>query len=356
MRWLFAAFVLLYTLTISAVILNAQPDQVSVYEAAEPNITKLIDLVHHEEYDQALRVAESLAQRYPGHPIGYFYQAAIYDTILRDYRDERYLSLFEQSLDTAIETGLKLLDTIERRGDTPDAWLHFYLGGALGYRGLHKFFKNDFFGAFYDGLSGVNHLKVCHELNPQLYDINYGLGCFYYWTSAKSRLLWFLPFINDRREFGIESVKLAIEKGKYVTVEAQYALMRIYNNERLFDKTLELGQTLHNQFPADPFCFIEMGYAYRQMEDWRMIKETYQKIIDRCMTSELHCFERIAESSLYRVEAMVQLRDPDSITEELRFVEMELKRRKTNGQLITSQAEKYVKQIQRLAKKHGTSR
>jgi tetratricopeptide (TPR) repeat protein len=330
----------------------ADPEVSSSHYDHTEELQTLIDFVHHEEFDSALKIAGKFTQIYPSSPVGYFYEAAIYDTILGDYRDRRFEVPFNVAVNRAIDLSNKLLEQATANGEPADPWTYFYLGGALGFRGLYKFLNNDYFGAFYDGLAAVNHLKKCQEQDSQLYDIYYGLGCFYYWTSAKSRMLWFLPFVSDKRQMGIEQLITAVRKGLYTGVEAQYALLRVYNNEKMYDNTLVFAQTLLEKFPRDIFCLNEMSYAYRQMQQWDNVIQTEQKIIDRCMAIELHCFERIAQSSLFKAEAFVKLKDPVSLKTEHAFVTAERNRRAEAGEQITIQADRYINQIEKLVKRN----
>ncbi len=322
------------------------------YYGHTEELKKLIDFVHTEQFDEALAIAASLVSKYPESPVGYFYQAAIYDTIIRDYCDHRFEAPFEVSVNASIDLGEKFLKNGEKKGEHGDPWTHFYLGGALGFRGLYKFIKNDYFGAFYDGISAVNHLKTSAELDPELYDIYYGLGCFYYWTSAKSRLLWFLPFVSDKRQQGINQLILAVNKGTYTNVEAQYALLRVYNSEKMYDQTLSIGQELREKFPQDIFVLNEMSYAYRDMGQWENVVQVEQKIIDRCMLTELHCFERIAQSSLYRAQAFANLKNWQALDVEYTFIVSERRRRENADEQINDLADGYIKKIKKLISHH----
>lgn len=317
------------------------------YREIDPEIKKLVDYVHHEKFDKAIQIAESFIKRRPDHPVGYFFISAVYDTIIRDYGDTRYYPMFYNAVNKAIDLGSDLLKQAEKKGEPPDVWIQFYIGGSLGFRGLHRFFRNEWLSAFNDGINAVNHLKDCLKENPHMYDAYYGLGCFYYWKSAMARVLWFLPFIKDERDLGIEQLILAVRNGLYTNIEAKFALLRVYNNEKMYDNAIIFADDLMKEFPDNVFLPWQKAMALDALKKHREAADVYQHLIELYKTSSLHCFEKICEMAYDKVESLEEINDIAGVDETYNFIVEEGKRRELREN-ITRESSKYIQKIKKI--------
>ena len=222
-----------------------------------------IHQVHIEEYDGALATFDTLITHKPEHPIGYFGASAVYKTIMQNYRVKTYESQLDNLLDLTVTVGEKAV-----RKNRRDVLAYFYMGGAYGFRGLHKIRKRDWLGAFKDGVKGLNDIQTALDRDPKMYDAYYGLGTFHYWRSAKTKLLGLLPLFRKDKHRGIFEIELAIEKGVYTPVECQYALVPIYYDSGEYDKALKVNQNLFDQFPTNPSCLYMRGRIFEQLANW----------------------------------------------------------------------------------------
>ncbi|RJP60451.1 MAG: hypothetical protein C4541_03925 [Candidatus Auribacter fodinae] len=327
--------------------LNASELQSDFYKSIDSDIKTVISMVYQEKYEPALSIAGSLVDRYPAHPVGYFLQTAVYDTMIRDYFDYRYVPLFENSVNLTIEKATELIEQGKKSNAPPDIWVHFYLGGALGYRGIHRVEKNEWFNAFNDGMNGVKQLKICLDTNPDMYDAYYGLGCFYYWTSAKSRFLWFLPFIHDERKKGMEYLEIAVNKGLYSRTEALYALVKVLNNERCFEESISRMNTVMGEYQDDVFLLNQKAFALENLNRWKEAGETYNMMLTVLMQSPLHCFNRMCEAAYNKARCYSQINDLQEVERIYHFI-LEEKVKRSNKERITSESIKYINKIKSL--------
>lgn len=233
-----------------------------------------IDLVHQVKFDSALAELNRIIVARPDEPEGYFFIAATYQTIIDDFRADRYKDKFDHYIDLAIQKARGKL-----QADSRLAYDYFYAGAALGYRGIFRAFHGDWWGAFWDGGKAKSMMEHSLELDSTLYDAYYGLGTYNYWRSAKTKTLWWLPFFGDNRAKGIEYTKLAIRKGNIAKVEGKYALMRIYAEEKDWRQVLAWYDSVKAVNPAYPFCLWLIGQAYINLEQPDSARQVFSQLL-----------------------------------------------------------------------------
>ena len=245
------------------VLPEARAQYFSYSEETDSLIARGMALVHNLHYDQAIRLFRKLIQLHPDHPIGYFYVAAVYDLINQNYRITTFEDEYEREIDKAVNVGEHYISRHKE-----DAIAHFYLGGAYGFRGLHRVRKRQWLKVFADGYRGLRHLQISLKLRPDLYDAYYGLGLYHYWRSAMAGVLRYLPLISDKRQQGINELRLAIEKGRYVKIECSFALAAVYYNEARYDSALAIYDSLYARFPRDPSVIYMRARTLEKFGRW----------------------------------------------------------------------------------------
>ncbi len=246
----------------------------------EEIILQGLDYVHQDEFFKASDEFKKLIELFPNNPIGYFYVSATIQTMMDDFRNYSYSDEFNKYMDLTIEKGEKR----KKRGDLT-AYDCLYLGGAIGYRGINKALTGDWFGAFVDGLKGKGYLERALKLNPEFYDVYYGLGTYHFWKSLKSKIFWWLPFVKDNRQMGIDMIKLAIEKGKYSTQDAKYALVRIYVENKEYQNAFAMIEKLRKSKPDRPFLLWLLGRAQLETKMYPDAINTYRTLLKTLVAS-----------------------------------------------------------------------
>jgi len=245
-----------------AFALESKPDLDSI-------ISRGVDFIRWDKFDQGIAEFKKIIELYPDEPIGYFFVGASLQGLIDDYRNEKYNAECEKYINLAIKKGNSKVD------ENPNSALeHFYLGGALGYRGIYRSFRGNWWGAFMDGGKAYSHLKEALELDPQFYDAYYGVGAYHYWKSAKSKLFWWLPFFGDERRKGIQETMIAIQKGKYANTEAAMSLLRIYLEEKDYPAVIKWGEEVKKVNPDNPFRLWMIAYAYIGLKNWDEAQST----------------------------------------------------------------------------------
>jgi len=245
-----------------------------ISEEIDSIIFKGIDLVHHEKYDEGITEFKKIIDSYPDEPLGYFFMAASYQNLIDNYRNEKYKPDFEKYIELAIDKGEAKL-----KKSYNSAEIYFYLGGAYGYRGIYRSFRGNWWGAFMDARRARPLLEKALKLKPDLYDAYFGLGAYHYWVSAKAKIFRWLLFIGDHRKQGIKELYLAVEKGRYASLEAKVSLLRVYYEEKDYDLILKLSQELENDFENLPFRSWFAGLAYISLSKWDLASQNFEKLL-----------------------------------------------------------------------------
>ena len=262
--------------------------------SVEAIIRKGIELFTNERMEDALALFQKIIDRDREDPRGYFYKAAVFSVTMLDYKTRHFEPQFNRYIDLAIEKAESRLTSNDR-----DAEAHFYLGGAYGYRGIDKTMVGGWLGAFIDGTRGVFHLQKALGLNPKYYDAYYGLGAYHYWVSAKSSILWFLPFFADERARGIEELRLASDKGRYSMYEARGTLVTVLMNEKRWKEALAEVEVLLDKFPNDLSSRIQRGTILAELGRWDEVERDFKWVKAFLATKPFHGFMRDMETEYY---------------------------------------------------------
>ena len=239
-----------------------------------------MDLVYADKTKEAVEEFKKLIEIFPEDPIGYFYVSATLQTMMDDYRNYSHMDEFNKYMNLAIKTGEKR----KKKGNLT-AYDCLYLGGAIGFRGVNKGLTGNWMGAFVDGLKGKGYLEKALKLNPKLYDVYYGLGTYHFWKSLKSKIFWWLPFVKDNRQMGIDMIKLSIEKGKYAREDAKLALVRIWVENKEYQNAFAMIGELRKTQPNKPFLLWLLGRAQLETQMYDGAINTYQSLLEALTNS-----------------------------------------------------------------------
>ncbi|HDL18396.1 MAG TPA: hypothetical protein ENH29_05025 [Bacteroidetes bacterium] len=276
-------------------VLNLVPDRSqSQYLTQFPKTDSLVALgikqIHNLQLDSSLATFDRLIAYFPEHPIGYFYKAGVYDLFNQDYRITTFEKQFEKNVNLAIKKGEKYI-----KKNKNDELAYFYLGGAYGFRGIHRVYKRDWLHVFIDGIKGLKNLNKSLKKRPDFYDAYFGLGLYHYWRSALTKKFRFLPFISDQRQRGINELKLAIEKGRYAGVEARISLSSVYYNETKYDSALIVNNWLHSHFPNDPSILYFRTRIFERQQNWRSMLATAKHLLEILMDYQYKSYGYLVE-------------------------------------------------------------
>jgi len=260
--------ILSYQLPISA-------QQSVAFSGVDTLVDKALNLVYQKKYGDAIHLCEEVIKAHPENPMGYLGQAGIYHILMLNYRVSLFDNEFDSVTTLAIKTGKKAI-----KQHKYDANAYFVLGASYGFRGLNRIRKGQWFNAFRDGLKGMSNIKKAHKLDAQLYDVYYALGLYYYWKSAKAKILTFLRMMKDEREKGFEYLKIVTEKGRFSKDEAKFALIEIYYYEDRYEEALNECESLSDKFISDPTRNYLMAKTLGKLNRWEEAKHYFAFLLD----------------------------------------------------------------------------
>ena len=254
-----------------------------------PEVDRLLRNGLNKMYSYDLREADEsfdeLVRRFPDHPIGYMHKAeVVWWHALRDNKNEKLETAFEQYTDRAINKGHSLL-----KKNPNDFYALLYVAAAYANRTRYNVYVNkSYYRAMRAGIKGYDFVRPAQALRPNYVDCLIGTGAYKYFAGSIPTLVklfaWMFTQGGDKGK-GIQQLELAAQKGEYGQIAAKMVLLGVYYNEKRFDDYQRLTSGLIEQFPTNPvFVMWLADFCIRQ----RRLDEGNQKLtllLDRGKTA-----------------------------------------------------------------------
>lgn len=221
-----------------------------------------IDRFYRLDTDAAIQTFDSVSRMAPGDPRGPFFRSVVHFSLYLLDRTQREHDAFIAASERTIAVCEQLLERNDR-----DASAKFYLGGIYGYRGMLLQTEGSPFKAATEGRQAYVLLEEAVEEQPDLYDAHMGFGLFRYLvTKAPRSLHWVLKLvgITPDLEGGLQSLRLAAERGIYTRNEARLYLAQFLFNEHRRDDAFRYLDALCNEYPENAlFLILRASLAQR---------------------------------------------------------------------------------------------
>jgi tetratricopeptide (TPR) repeat protein len=217
-------------------------------------VTTGIKQIYSINFSEAEVTFRKLMADYPDHPSGRFFLAMIdWWRILLDLDVEAYDELFFQKIEDVIFNCEQIL---EKDPNNVDAL--FFKGGAIGFRGRLRAYRESWLKAADDGREALPIVEQASTLDPLNVDVQLGFGIYNYYADVipdryplLKPLMIFFP--DGNRQKGIEQLTNTALNGKYAKYEARYFLMTLYYSyENDPYKAEEFANMLIDDFPNNP--------------------------------------------------------------------------------------------------------
>jgi tetratricopeptide (TPR) repeat protein len=241
-----------------------------------------VDLVYQEDFDRALETAKRIVRRAPQRPAGYFFCAVVLDSWAGYYQSSDRENEFYRYCEQAIERGEAVLDR-----DPHDTWGTFFVGGTEGLKGNYESRYERWITAFRNGWKGVSMLLELQERATGINDVNYGIGTYYYWRSAMTKVMFWLPGVEDKRAEGIERLRKSMNHGVYTRQASAANLLDILVNERRYQEAMALADSMLTRYPKALSFWWGKAQALYGLGKWRRATEQFKAILAKVESERL---------------------------------------------------------------------
>lgn len=255
-----------------------------------------IHRLYNLEIDSAMQAFKSVTRMAPGDPRGPFFQSIIHFYLYGLNRDEKELSTFLDESDKVVDICDRLLD--ENGGDTQTK---FYLGGIYGYRGLAYQASGSILKAVRDGRKGYLLLEEAVNENPKLYDAQMGFGLFrYLLAKLPNSMRWILSMLgfSGDLEGGLNSLRLAAEKGTYTRTEAKLYLAQFLFAEGHPDSAVKYLNELRAEYPENTLFLVLYAFWEHRLHNLDEAMKAARAAIELNNRRKVHYGEELAYSTL----------------------------------------------------------
>jgi len=242
-----------------------------------------IKQIYGMQFSRAENTFRSLIADYPDHPAGRFFLAMIdWWKILIDDDVESYDDLFFQKLEDVI---YQCDDLLQKNPKNVDAL--FFKGGAIGFRGRLRAFRESWIKAADDGREALPIVERASKLDPGNLDVQLGFGIYNYYASVIPNefpllkpLMIFFP--KGDKEKGIEQLTNTAMNGKYAKYEARYFLMTLYfSYENDVYRAGEFAKMLYIDFPDNSVFERWMGRIAARKGDYPTCASVFQVVLHK---------------------------------------------------------------------------
>jgi tetratricopeptide (TPR) repeat protein len=235
-----------------------------------------IEDIYNEKFKQAEDEARTIIKKYPQHPAGYFFLAAAIDAWMEYYQSSEREEDFYRCCDKALETGERCLDK-----EPGNAWGKFFYGGADGLKGTYESRYERWITAFRHGWKGVSALVEVGKTNPEIHDVNFGIGTYYYWRSAMTKMLWWMPGIGNKCKEGIRQLYDAKNFGVFTRTAAAVHLVSILANDKKYEEALNICDEVLERFPTALVVYWGRAKVLYGLERFEQSEQMFQYILSR---------------------------------------------------------------------------
>jgi hypothetical protein len=253
---------ILFFLAISAISISARsqeeqkvcPKMLLSDLSIQIESSEAVNQMYNFKFDKAEKKYHELRKRYPTHPMPYFLLGlSEWWKMLPNTDDHRYDEAFMAYMDTCIQYGEKLYE--ENKNNLEAS---FFLACAYGLKGEYYGTNKSYTKAAWATKNALSHLSETSdkaELSPEFL---YGDAILnYYKPFLKEEYPLLYPilvlFPSGDKELGIKQLKDVTYNAFYARTEAQYQLLRIYDNEDEYHKGYPIASYLASTFPDNAY-------------------------------------------------------------------------------------------------------
>lgn len=251
-------------------------------------ITTGLSNVYNFNWRSAQNSFSSIVKKYPNDPRGYLYESLINLWYYLGGKEKLYYERFVAFSDTSIRKAEDILDNKPERKD-----IIFSIGLAYTYRAIVFTEAENYLDAAWATKKSESYLSSLLERDSSYYDAYLGLGIYNFAVGqVPSAFKWALRLagIHGDESEGIEFLRIAAEKGKFTSVEAQYYLSQIYS-EVLAEYNLSetLLADLTRKYPNN----LLFDYSYASLEIKNRNLNSAETMLKKILPAKTKNFQQV---------------------------------------------------------------
>jgi tetratricopeptide (TPR) repeat protein len=282
---------------------------------AETEIRSGIEQVFRADFNAALSTFKQICEQYPDHPVGPFYTALTYQSMMMHYETTRWESNYYNLLDSARILGRRLL---EMSGSNP--WLLFFLGNTYAYQGMYEAKRGHLISGFKNAKTGTDLLKQAVELDSLFYDAYIGIGNYRYWAGKYYRYIRWLPFIGDERAQGIREIETGMKQSHYSYWVGVNSLAWVQYDRNRFDEANRLFLLGAAHFDSSLIWIWGLADTYKKAENYKEALKYYQKIVNTVSNDSLESGYNEVLARWKIIQCLEALNQPEAILKQVDII------------------------------------
>jgi len=234
-------------------------------------------IVHtiNAEFDNAIAIYQDEIRAQPQDFRAHFYLAAAIHSRMIHFENQEG----EQPFDLAITRTIELIQNRLQSEQNPSAldlaqyW--FYLGSAYGYRAYAQGRTGKWLAALSNGMKANGYLHDAIREDSTLYDAYLGIGTYKYWRTSKLSFIYWLPFLPDEREDGIQMIKKAADSDGLSRDLARHQLVYILLDYGRNEEAISYAQQLVADYPQSQFMYWALAHSCYKSEKYGDAEKAY---------------------------------------------------------------------------------
>jgi tetratricopeptide (TPR) repeat protein len=239
-----------------------------------------VDCLLNNKYEVAGYKFSELNRLFPKLPLGKIYMAV--NEIAKSV--ELSQKFDENKIERLLEDAKELSDSLYKKNKS-DLWTNYFMALSKGYDAYYKGMRGNYLSAITNGISSLSYYEKCLEIDSSFYDSYIALGTFYYWKSAKTKSLTWLPFVSDDRPLGKKLLEKSINKNTYGRFLGAYSLVWIYIENKEFSKAINLCNEVLKEYPNNRMFKLTLARVYTELDKLKAIK-IYNEVLDSIIDLE----------------------------------------------------------------------
>ena len=227
-------------------------------------IMKGFDAAYCEDYDSAKINVKKAIEIDPNNPLGYFAYTGIFRIYISDFVTDSFIDSLFYYADKTIEKARECL-----KDDKNDAWAHFFIGGINMYISSVYIEKGNYIKSLGYAEESVDEIRLCIAKDPDIYDAYLVLGSYEYLKGS-------FPLWSSYKAKGIEKIRIASQRSKYVRNMAKNILAILLQREGKYEESVSVAKGLVDAYPKSRTFRWTLSKTYMEMENWDAAIKNYE--------------------------------------------------------------------------------